>query len=292
MKLQTRCLRDRRWASVLAIGGWACGSDRPLVGDGSTTGTSTSVTASSDPSSTSSSGAPDPTTSSPTSADASSGESTFGAADTTTGVEDLGEPCPGGAYTIFLNRNGSAWSSGTADAVENTTELLLGDPLGPYDVDDATWAETLACVRSLLDGLDVVVTDVDPGSVDHIEIAITGDSSDLHGLSAGIFAIGLPTCEVQPRGVGFVFVDVAAGGPFEDVCTAGIGFTLGLAAGLERSIGPCEVMSRLDCNDEEGRRFLDEEFLCGADQQTACMCGGAVQNSWQTLRENLGDCEG
>lgn len=64
-----------------------------------------------------------------------------------------------------------------------------------------------------------------------------------------------------------------------------------MTAGLERSIGQCEVMSRLECADEEGKRFLDEEFLCGVERTGPCFCGGALQNSWQTLVEHFGACD-
>jgi hypothetical protein len=50
-------------------------------------------------------------------------------------------------------------------------------------------------------------------------------------------------------------------------------------------------MSRLECADEEGKRFLDEEFLCGVERTGPCFCGGALQNSWQTLVEHFGACD-
>src|SRR5688500_8680338 len=111
--------------------------------------------------------------------------------------------------TIYLNRDGVTLRPGDNNSSANTSAVVsVPTYITPWDIDDEMWSDTVACMRELYGPFDVVVTDVDPGDVPHIEAVFGGHPADV-GLPDNVAGVSPFTtdCAVIERSVVFTFTD-------------------------------------------------------------------------------------
>jgi hypothetical protein len=192
--------------------------------------------------------------------------------------------------TIYLNREGVTLRPGVNDSTANTSSVVsVPTYITPWDIDDAMWADTVACMRELYGPFDVVVTDVDPGAVPHIEAVFGGHPADV-GLPDNVAGVSPFTtdCAVIERSIVFTFTDVMDDDA-RTMCEV-MAQEIAHSYGLDHELLPEDPMTYLEYAGE--RTFQDEMAACGEFGGRMCGVGGSVcrerQNSHALLTERLG----
>lgn len=193
--------------------------------------------------------------------------------------------------TLYLNRHGGTLTPGNNNSQTNTSSLVShASTVTGWDVTDAKWAETMACVRDMWAPFDVTITDEDPGSTPHVEVFVGGSPSSIGfgGNIGGVAPMALD-CSVVERSVVFVFPK-NLGNRAQSVCEV-VGQEVGHSYGLDHELEPSDPMTYLSYNG--ARTFRDKTASCG--ESTARPCGfegfeacRANQNSFQILLDRLG----
>ncbi len=145
------------------------------------------------------------------------------------------------------------------------------------------------CVAGILAPFDIRVTDVDPGAVDHLEIAVTQESDEVIDLgpSSTTSAVAPSGCDAPLiTDIGFVFWGAFPADHEQSFCET-FGWMVGIMAGLDATI-ECNDMLSYDWSDDvpgcAPKRFHDEALQCGEYGTTRnCRCGGTTQNSMATM---------
>jgi len=186
---------------------------------------------------------------------------------------------------LFLDRctGGCEYVPGPDDSGANQSSLVSqASTLSGFSYGDASWDAVFGCVRDTFAPFAITVTDEDPGTVEHLEVAIGGTPQQL-GLSMGVGNVSPITCEgdrVVDAGIGFAFAAVFGDVPLELCWNAAQ--VAGSLLGLDREILVGDVMTYLPGS--LPKAFLDEEATCGESTPRTCQCGGAsTQNSYQHL---------
>ena len=145
-------------------------------------------------------------------------------------------------HAIFLNRGGGDFGDGaTNDSSTNTSTLLNGaHAFAPFSYDGTTRADLLVCVADKFAPFDVVVTDVDPGTCEHLEVLFSTPAD----WQAAVFPQGgsfAPfVCMPVPRAIVFAnptpFGMSAQG--VNDLCESLV-LSVGISQGLEHEVS-CE----------------------------------------------------
>jgi hypothetical protein len=193
-----------------------------------------------------------------------------------------------GCYPIYLNRHPVTIEPAgdePSDSVANTSVLVTeevttaGSRLSEHD-----WAVTVACVRALFAPFPVVITEIDPGDVDHLEVIVTHSPEELGWPTSTVVNASASACGAGRREITFAFSGLIT--TPQRLCEFGVGFTAGRAAGLSSS-GFCpDIMAQGHWWCEKS--FLDEELGCGFYGDEPCLCGGDTQNSYQTMQAYYG----
>ena len=199
------------------------------------------------------------------------------------GLPDAAPPpdaaAPACEPVVFLNRHPTPFFPGEDDAVANTSRMISG-PLSTTGagLSDAEWQAVVGCVDELLAPFGVRVTDVDPGTVDHIEIAFSEDPMDI-GISQGTSGIAPVACPpTLRRGVAFEFSGYYSSGSSRFICED-VADLVGHIAGLDHAYQCGDLLSWLTgCGDEA---FLDEDVPCGEFEARECNCTELVTNRSQ-----------
>jgi hypothetical protein len=192
--------------------------------------------------------------------------------------------------TIYLNRDGVILRPGDNDARLQTSSVVQWPTeLTPWDIDDETWDETVACVKDLYARFDVVVTDRDPGNVPHLEAIFGGHPNDV-GLPDNVAGVSPFTtdCSVIENSVVFTFTDVL---PDDSrlMCEV-MAQEIAHSYGLDHEMLASDPMTYLDYDGE--RTFKDVMAPCGEFGNRMCGIEGSVcrerQNSVELLEQRLG----
>jgi len=192
--------------------------------------------------------------------------------------------------TIYLNRDGTVLRPGDNDARLSTSSIVQQPTeLAPWDIDDDTWDETVACMRELYRRFDVTVTDEDPGDVPHIEAVFGGHPSDV-GLPSNVAGVSPFTtdCGIIENSVVFTFTDVLPDDP-RVMCEV-MAQEIAHSFGADHELLASDPMTYLDYAGE--RSFQDQPASCGEDAPRPCGIDAYVcsqkQNSVQLLASRLG----
>ncbi len=192
-----------------------------------------------------------------------------------TRVKQEGEPT-----IVYVNPWGATYTQGGNDAVANTSPIpgIATATIPPLDITPSQWASLYECVRWQFAPFNVVVTDQDPGNVDHIEASI-GGRPEMLGLSGGIGGIAPATC--QPFGIpSAVVFNFESQGISDRMCHT-IAQEVGHAMSLDHQMMCEDPMTYLDgCGKKS---FQDADVRCGEDQDRDCSCGNQTQNSYKHL---------
>ena len=197
--------------------------------------------------------------------------------------------------TVYLVRDGAVlWPGLENDAMAGISSIVRQPTaIGAWDIDDDTWAETVACVKELYRPFDVTITDEDPGDVPHLEAIFGGHPSDV-GLPDHVAGVSPFTedCSVIERSVVFTFTDVLPDDP-RLMCEV-MAQEIAHSYGLDHELLASDPMTYLD--HDGPRSFQDVEAPCGEFEARPCGIGARVcrstQSSVQLLGERLGRSAG
>jgi hypothetical protein len=185
---------------------------------------------------------------------------------------------------LFLDRcpGDCSYTPGPDDSGANQSSVVgQASTLSGFSYGDESWDAVVACVRDTFAPFAIVVTDVDPGTVEHLEVAVGGLPQQL-GLPMGVASVSPITCEgdrVVDAGIGFTFAALLGDVPLELCWNAAQ--AAGSLLGLDRAYLAGDVMTYL--GGSLPKAFLDETAACGEFAPRACQCGGTTQNSYQHL---------
>lgn len=188
-------------------------------------------------------------------------------------------------HILYFNRSGGTYTMGAAENSANNVSTLLQqtEAIAPYVVDDTLWNAVLSCVRGHLAPYDVDVVDTDPGTAEHVEVVFVGNPDEVQPLP-GTVGVSPFSCEHITRAI-VLFNANAFGTDTDLICEQAL-TTLGPAYGLEHAFHCPDLMSQLTgCG---AKSFTDTDAQCGDFAPATCTCGGATQNSHQTLLSVLG----
>lgn len=201
--------------------------------------------------------------------------------------------CATGSRVLYLAGAGGTYRGGETDARVRQSELIPGDrvvDVQPFPYKAETFREVMTCVAHVLAPYDVTVTDVDPGSAEHMSVVLTTEPRHV-GLPSGTRAAAPTGCGLMPNGLAWVFSSrLSSSGVLN--CMAVLS-EVGHLAGLEHVLGCDDAMSEAPgCDLEEPtRRYTDQELPCGIVGPGVCACGRAeTQNSHQQALASLGPC--
>lgn len=193
--------------------------------------------------------------------------------------------------TLYLDRDGGTLAPGHTNSQANTTTLVdQVSTIAGWDTDDATWAETVACVRAMWSPFDVEITEIDPGAATpHIQVHIGGSPTSIGFPSkiGGVSPMAID-CSVVEHSIVFVFPQNLRDDP-QTVCEV-IGQEVGHSYGLDHELEPADPMTYLPFAGD--RTFRDKTAACGESSPRPCGIGGhtcsATQNSFRMLLDRLG----
>lgn len=198
----------------------------------------------------------------------------------------------GGAPGVFyLNRNGALVYPAQMSNSSTNQSPLVPQPVAipPFQWGDAAWSQLMSCVRAQFAPFDVMVTDVDPGSAEHIE-AIIGGSPSLIGQPPGVGGFAAGYCGIiDTRGVEFVFPDAMPYGNVQLLCEVAAQ-EVAHAFGLDHEMLCSDPMSY--CPSNAPKTFQNLDAPCGESYARPCRCGGYAQNSFRMLMEAMGPADG
>jgi hypothetical protein len=190
--------------------------------------------------------------------------------------------------TLFLDRcsAGCAYTPGFDDAGSNTSSVVSqASNLAAFAHGDTSWNAVVDCVRDTFAPFDIEVTDADPGTAPHFEIAVAGLPTQI-GFPNGVANVASVTCaddRVVEDGIGFAFANLLGDVPLEICWNAAQ--AAGSLLGLDIALLATDVMTYL--NGPLPKAFEDQAASCGESQARPCRCGGTTQNSYQWLVATL-----
>lgn len=192
--------------------------------------------------------------------------------------------------TVYLNRTGVTVTPGTNDARTNRSSVPTERATIPaWPASPELWTETVACLEDMFAPFDLAFTEVDPGSVPHIE-AVFGGAPAVLGLSPRIGGIApmSKSCAVVESSMVFTFTAVLPQNA-QIVCEV-MAQEIAHSYGLDHELLPADPMSYLRFDGE--RAFQDELASCGETTARPCGLEGSTcrekQNSYALLLERLG----
>jgi len=196
-----------------------------------------------------------------------------------------------GTRVIYLNRDGAVLWPGDANDSSSQTSTIVSEPtsIGAWDIDDDTWADTVACVRDIYRPFDVTITDEDPGDAPHMEAIFGGHPNDV-GLPDNVAGVSPFTtdCAMIESSIVFTFTDVMPDDA-RTMCEV-MAQEIAHSYGLDHEMLASDPMTYLDYAGE--RTFQNEMAPCGENGNRLCGINGNMcrqkQNSVALLTERLG----
>ena len=182
--------------------------------------------------------------------------------------------------TVFLNRFGGAYTHGAVDDAALHVSIVVdaARTLPAFPGDDATWGVITACIREALAPFAVVVTETDPGAVEHLELVFT----DTYWVDPGVTHVFPASCAAHQ--IELIF-GTALSPP-----TRGCQVAMDGLAQMIAQLGPSEncldfTSPAMDCG---VRSFVSAEAACvdpATNLAAPCRCDAAAttQNSFTAL---------
>ncbi len=192
---------------------------------------------------------------------------------------------------IYLNRDGADLWPGAANDSSSQTSTIVSEPtsISAWDIDDDTWADTVACVRDIYRPFDVTITDEDPGDAPHLEAIFGGHPNDV-GLPSNVAGVSPFTtdCGIIESSIVFTFTDVMPDNA-RTMCEV-MAQEIAHSYGLDHEMLASDPMTYLDYAGE--RTFQNVDAHCGEDGNRLCGIAGNMcrqkQNSVALLTQRLG----
>ncbi len=192
---------------------------------------------------------------------------------------------------VYLNRHGGHYSCGDDDSSHNLSSVVCGSNasgnVGAFSLSDSRWADVMACVTDEFSQFNITVTDVEPASGDYVE-AVVGGTPDQAGMPFGVGGVAPFTCGLIPNAIVYAFADVY-GNDTQGICET-VAQEVSHAFGLDHEFLCQDPMTYLtDCGP---KTFQDQAASCGEYEPRQCSCGGASQNSVQSILQVIGASDG
>ncbi len=202
---------------------------------------------------------------------------------------------------IFFKRKGGHYSYGESDSRVDSNNIGQGD-ITPFECGDQVWGQVMACLKDSFLPYNVKITDIDPGTEEHVETVVAGGPAEL-GLPANVGGIA-------PLGCGLAYENPVAfafsqpwGCDVNQICWAAAqetAHTFGLDHTTE-----CTDHLTYDMRCGTVKRFRDVDKPCGESDEfppnqqppnpsgaRQCKCTGAgKQNSHKSLMTIFGPRE-
>lgn len=203
------------------------------------------------------------------------------------------DPCE---HVIFLNGGGGTYRRGdfsnsalnrtSADWFPRDREVTLPPSTLPVE----EWEAALTCLEDAFAPFDVLVTDMDPGDQEHLEIVVStlNLAAEIGCDEARLYGHCAPdNCLPNHWQIGFVRGEFPAADA-STVCETARRL-VGFFAGLDHSSDCADYMGfdELSCG-EQDQSFRDAQAACDSDygDPGTCRCTDeTTQNSYQTLAE-------
>ena len=210
------------------------------------------------------------------------------------GTYIMEEPAPGDlepqshrSNIIYLNpcwgscRFSGGWPN---DARVNRSSIVRGTAtISQFAFGESTWNAVVECVKDMYKEYNIVVTDVDPGNVDHFEAVVAGRPQNI-GAGNGVGGVAPFTCGIINNAVTFSFANIY-GGSVQAICET-VAQESAHAFGLEHELHCPDPMTYLSgCGKKS---FQDFDARCGEYSARSCSCGGSTQNSHRLLLGHFG----
>jgi hypothetical protein len=198
-----------------------------------------------------------------------------------------GDACiPTAATVVYMNRAGGAYTTGPDDSRTNTSAVIMSNvTLPPPTIVDADWTTVMTCVQSKFAGLNVTITDVDPGTMPHTELVVIDHPQQI-GAPNGVLSLSPFNCMLVTNGIPFLMWADNLTNPSRCWTAAQ---TIASSFGLDHEFACPDLMTYLsNCGTFDSKTFTDVDAPCGEYSARACACGGTTQNSFKRLQANLG----
>lgn len=191
--------------------------------------------------------------------------------------------------TVYLDRFGGTYTHGLVDdATQNASEAIdIARGLPAYSGDDVAWGDLTACIRAALAPFDVVVTETDPGAMEHLELVFT----DTYWAGAAVTHVFPSSCRTGHQ-IEFIFGDALS------TPTRGCQVAMDGLAEMIAQLGPSEncldfTSPAMDCG---VRSFVPADAACvdpATNLAAPCRCNAAAttQNSFEALDVLFHPCQ-
>lgn len=203
---------------------------------------------------------------------------------------------PGDPLYIYLNRWGGTFYGGADDSKTNTSSIVNTSQatVSPFTGSESQWTDVRECVTDLFSRFNVVITDVEPTTVDYVEAVVAGYPDEI-GMPWGVGGVAPYdpfSCQVIPDSIVYAFAGVYVDngqGSARSLCET-TAQEIAHAFGLDHQLLCEDPMTYLDgCGAKE---FQDVYSVCGEFEERECSCNRQTQNSVQEMYEKLGPTEG
>ena len=215
---------------------------------------------------------------------------------------------------IFMNKctGGCSVSPGTDDSRTNRSSIVnRTGTLGAFPYPDAAWQAVMTCVRQTFAPFNVQITDVDPGTADHLEI-MTGNLPSQLGFNSQTGGVAPFPCQAfVPNALVFAFAGIwGSGSTCGAQCVTNICATaaqeIAHSWALDHVTDPSDPMTYYGQNDPTPKHYKNAQDQCGSDcvggqgpfgqsctgansQSHACSCTNQqTQNSFTTIQGLFG----
>jgi hypothetical protein len=192
---------------------------------------------------------------------------------------------------IYLNRGGAVLRGGTDDAAGGVSSVVAEcgsreATLPAAGLDDATWAEVVACVRAEFARFNVQIVDQRPAEAGYVMVMFGGTGAEL-GLGPDIRGkapLDWQGCQTVEGAVVFVFSGKLGGvaQPHCEVAAQEIAHVFT----VDHELLAADAASYLPFSGQ--KTFQDLDAPCGEQEERPCICGRRSQNSVQLLLSKLG----
>jgi hypothetical protein len=191
-----------------------------------------------------------------------------------------------GHRVVFMNRMGGTFTPGYDNSSTNSSSIPSSTShVSAWSYGDTKWNQLMTCVRTQFEPFDIEVTDVDPGSVPHVESVVGGTPGEVQmpqyvgGVSPFTY-----DCSMIERSIVYTFSGVY-GGDVQSICET-VAQETAHSYGLDHELYCPDPMTYLGgCG---AKSFRDHDAQCGEDSPRACACGASTQNSYQWMMARIG----
>lgn len=191
---------------------------------------------------------------------------------------------------IFINNclpGGCVINAGNyTDSRDNTSQIPdTTSVLSPFVHSQEVWDRTIECVREVYGPYGVQIVTEDPGDADHHEAILAGTSDEL-GMPPDVLGVAPISC-TQPldNAISFSFAN-SMGPDWIQLCWT-VAQESAHAFGMDHVFECEDPMTYIPNCGQKFFRNLD--MPCGEFEERPCMCGGATQNSHNSLLAVFGE---